>query len=544
MPARSRRRRGHLARAFTLVEMLVAMVLTLIMVAAIAEFYARVGESVKDGRASIEMSASLRTAVQRLKSDLDLVTLPFSPWTDDSGGWGYLEIFEGSNTNAASDADVDGDGTIDAAAGSPWLNDANTDGVTDYENQGITSLLGDGDDYIAMTIRASGEPLTGRHVNPTTTVSEIVKALHAEVIWWVGFDDLDGDGGWDLNEPRQIYRRQLLIRPDAGQIGVDYPFTQNGWRDVQRYLREWWQVNDVSASIRREVDNSGNDVLRIRANSLTDLSRRERRFAHLAFRVDTSGNLVDNFPYPQNLLTAPAANRPLGSLSANSPNVSVAQVNAADRPSYALQAMAGTAQAEDIVVSNVLAMDIRVYDQNAPIRADVPQNNLDTDAVSGLIPGDPGYLYAAATSYPVIGLGAYVDLGYGDVLFQQLQAAPYNMTPANARTAVGSGYFAGQSKYLTQLGHTYDTWSLSYERDGINQDNDTITVGMMTQQLIDEGTNGLDDDNVNGVDDVGERETQPPFPKALRGVQVWIRVYEPGTRQMKQATVIGDSIQE
>ena len=48
---RSRARRG-LSRAFTLIEMLIAMALTLILVYAIAEFYAYVGTTVKDGRAS------------------------------------------------------------------------------------------------------------------------------------------------------------------------------------------------------------------------------------------------------------------------------------------------------------------------------------------------------------------------------------------------------------------------------------------------------------------------------------------------------------
>jgi hypothetical protein len=46
------------------------------------------------------------------------------------------------------------------------------------------------------------------------------------------------------------------------------------------------------------------------------------------------------------------------------------------------------------------------------------------------------------------------------------------------------------------------------------------------------------------VDDAGERETVPPYPYALRGVQVRIRVYEPQTRQVRQATVESDFIPE
>ena len=80
----------------------------------------------------------------------------------------------------------------------------------------------------------------------------------------------------------------------------------------------------------------------------------------------------------------------------------------------------------------------------------------------------------------------------------------------------------------------------SYERDGTNQD--FASEGMAT--IFDEGTDGLDNDGINGVDDPGERETSPPYPVPLRGIQVTIRLYEPGTRQVRQATVGADFIQE
>jgi hypothetical protein len=92
------------------------------------------------------------------------------------------------------------------------------------------------------------------------------------------------------------------------------------------------------------------------------------------------------------------------------------------------------------------------------------------------------------------------------------------------------------------MGFTYDTWTLAYERDGINQDQDFDATTM--QPLIDDGNDGLDNNGVGGVDDASERETTPPYPHPLRGIQVRVRMYEPGTRQMRQATVIGDFISE
>jgi type II secretory pathway component PulJ len=101
----------------------------------------------------------------------------------------------------------------------------------------------------------------------------------------------------------------------------------------------------------------------------------------------------------------------------------------------------------------------------------------------------------------------------------------------------------------------YDTWSLHYEfnrhtvfyytENPLNDNGSTETVGnengnldLSGNPLYDEGTNGLDDDNQNGVDDVGERETQPPYAVPLQGIQVSIRVFEPGSRQVREVTLV------
>jgi hypothetical protein len=82
---------------------------------------------------------------------------------------------------------------------------------------------------------------------------------------------------------------------------------------------------------------------------------------------------------------------------------------------------------------------------------------------------------------------------------------------------------------------TYDTWSMFYEHDGIDQD------GVFG---VDQGTNGIDDNNANGVDDVTERETSPPYPVPLRGIQVRLRIIDRDTRQVRQMTVSSDFIPE
>jgi prepilin-type N-terminal cleavage/methylation domain-containing protein len=160
---------------------------------------------------------------------------------------------------------------------------------------------------------------------------------------------------------------------------------------------------------------------------------------------------------------------------------------------------------EDILLAGIRAFDIRVFDPDAPIRS---------DGTVALVPTDPGWV--AATT--VIGQGAYVDMNYMD----------------DTGVSLFSGPPALKSLLSTGL-PTYDTWSFSYEANGVNEDSDTA---------FDEGTDGIDNDGFNGVDDAGERETSPPYPGALRGLQIKLRVYDATSRKVHQETVTANFIPE
>ncbi len=66
--------------------------------------------------------------------------------------------------------------------------------------------------------------------------------------------------------------------------------------------------------------------------------------------------------------------------------------------------LSGNRLGEDIVLSNVLAFDVRVFDPAAEVR-----NN--ATAGVAVVPSDPGYSGCVSFSPPVE--GAYVDLGHG-----------------------------------------------------------------------------------------------------------------------------------
>jgi hypothetical protein len=295
--------------------------------------------------------------------------------------------------------------------------------------------------------------------------------------------------------------------------------------DALTRLKQLLQLNDISLSIRHEFSGS-NIIYRILPNSLSDLTRREFRFAHTPLVVTVVSNTLAEtvFPHPQLLLPC---------LSAKTAGVTA-------QTSFVLQ---GDATGEDIVLSNVLAFDVQAYDPYARIWPD-------SSTTTALVPSDRGYL-AAATGQP-LGLGCYVDLGYYNyantrILDATLSAAAGYSVPyfADAISVPPAIIGADQAIYRSRLGFTYDTWALHYERDGIFQLNEfsdapsNVPIGRMDMQ-----TNGIDDNGINGVDDAGERETVPPYSQPLRGLQVKIRLYEPSTRQVRQATVATDFITE
>ncbi|MCH8922577.1 MAG: hypothetical protein IIA67_05455 [Planctomycetes bacterium] len=161
---------------------------------------------------------------------------------------------------------------------------------------------------------------------------------------------------------------------------------------------------------------------------------------------------------------------------------------------------------EDLVLTNVLSFDVKVWDPQAPIYA-VPSNDKRVMA-----PGDPGY----STGGTVIGRGAYVDLGYAPLL-----SPPSHFSSRPNRPTRNSNWMSTMA--------VWDTWPRVYERDGKDQDG---------RHGPDQGYNGLDDDGFNGVDDPGELETRPPYSHPLRGVRVTIRIYEPASQQVRQISVV------
>lgn len=135
----------------------------------------------------------------------------------------------------------------------------------------------------------------------------------------------------------------------------------------------------------------------------------------------------------------------------------------------------GNRNGEDVVLRNVLAFDVRAFDGSAT------------------------------------GVAAYVDLG----------------VPSQGNGSLSSAVSL-KSKLTVP---TFDTWSMHYEFNGIDED---------ASQGVDQGTDGVDlgGSNANGaIDDESELETAPPYPVALRGVEIRIRCVEPASNEIRQITI-------
>lgn len=550
------------ARGFTLVELLIAMALTLMLVYAIAKFYSYVGETVRDGRAQIEMGNSLRAAALRLEQDFAEMTVRVGGRVDAGQAQGHFELIEG----IASDIDPNGDQLVNASGFSNDLLDTNGN-LLDPNSDGKPDgqMLGDMDDILSMTIRSQGDPFVGRWWNPAQSTYQIVQSNLAEVIWFTTFKDVNNDGAWQQIEPRYLVRRLLLIRPD---LAVSWPNAPAALPQGQSIFHH----NDISCHV---LVNGGN-FAGYATNSLSDLSQRENRCIH-----QNLSNLTLN-----GLFVAGQGNMP-NSLQLYVGLTDVPATPLFQQGSCSLYSLSGFQQTigEDQMLSNLMAFDVRVYDPYAnlwPDNIDLNGGNAnpDDDAHGVLAPGDAGYaaavIRASQNNIGSVGNGAYVDLWYTRG-FANLPAAMKLTVLRNSNSAYS---WAPQARNFPGINiAVWDTWTTAYEKDGIQQvpppyGARVIVNGIPAEDWMVNGVddppyaggvddpgeaettppypvyianNGQDDDGQNGADDTGERDTTvyyQPVTTMLRGIEVRIRLYEPGTRQTRQLTVATDFIPE
>jgi hypothetical protein len=318
-----------------------------------------------------------------------------------------------------------------------------------------TGVAADWDDAILFTSTNLTEPFRGMVGGQAGFQSQ-----SAEIAWFCAqsTDQPLASMGITLYT---LYRRQLLTSALVGQSPflVDNRTSFASWAD-------FYQNNDLSARL---------DGGYIYPNSLSDLTKRENRFLH--------GTV---FPYQY--------------LSGGTTGVTFAGT---DR------------EGDDVVLTNVIGFDVRVYDPLAPIQI---------SGGVGVTPGDNGFTNngTATTS------GAYVDIGWDPSLTTPI-AATATFPPSGQSLFQGRGVsISNQNNPLSFTLPTYDTWSSHYETNG--QDENDL-------RGVDEGSDGKDSNADGLVDEANEQETAPPYPVRLQAFEIRIRCCDPRSRQIKQVTV-------
>jgi hypothetical protein len=490
------RRTAAPLRGLTLVEMLVAMTLTLMLMGAVAQIFGMLGQGINGSRSLAELNDRMRSTAYRLRQDLAGLTVDITavPPVKAALNTGYVEIIEGPETDLityfSGTAFNKANGVYNASTGK-WVGNAEP-----YlsARQSDDRLVGDVDDVLLFTTRSTGERFTGR-VDTRNSKLEggSIRSPFAEVVWFCR-------PSVNTSSPRlyTLYRRQRLVMAHPGaEPFVNTAMTGNatntfGGPPNTLPFTDWasiYSLTDVSCR------QQGSIVV---PNCLGDLTRRENRFMH-------GSTFPYVFPLP---MYATAAELQNITLDANP-----------------------TRMGEDVILSNVLAFDVRVWDDNAPMQAIAAEVTTGTNrSLSQLAvePGDPGY-GPGVVAYS----GAYVDLNWN--------GSPAPVDVGTPISTAAPGAFAGGGRKVRNSATnntlpypTYDSWSDYYEINGLDDDGDSV---------VDEGMDGQDNPvphipPPNGlIDEAAEQETSPPYPVPLKGIQVRIRCYEPSSRQIRQITV-------
>lgn len=491
-----KRTTANARQGLTLIEMLVATAVTLMLIAALAQVFQVVGTNVAGNRATVEMAGQMRRVTSRLQQDLEGLTTRTLSWAMPDAGGGYLEYIEaGAN-----------DRTISL-------------GQTGF---------GDYDDVLMFTSRSQSAPFVGnQRVGAGSTRSVAIRESPlAEIVWWATLNDLNSNGSvdFDQREDFNLYRRVFLIRPDlntafdsvvgnyVGLLEHDpsgptsppaprFTFDISNQTELQELvvaLRNWYNENDLSGRFVAKSVGGTSFTFHFVANTLEDLTRRENRVAHLPVVVSDPSTPGALMAVPRTGSSAAVFPYPLDRNGRSGTSLPTVRIRSASNPFSEPGLIKSNAyQGDDVMMSQMIAFDVRAFDPTAAISAhpgedgawgwlgtdDDGQNGVDDPGEAGwpgtddeaLIPGDPGYGFVPVSMGGVqiasspnrfirpIGRGAFVDLGYAGMY-------GYNTLTANANF---NSHFAANMQARSQLNlRTWDTWPFSYETDGLDQDGD------------------------------------------------------------------------
>ena len=347
---------------------MISVVLTLMVVFAVVRVFESLGDSVTDGRATIEMSGNLRTAAQLLQEDLNGLTVTTLPPRSADQGEGYLELLDGPGTDSQY---------VVSSGSQPFLlrlseaemidNPTEPDGYLEPTGAAATeydTAVGDVDDILAFTSHRTEESFTGmisdprilyaRSPTPVPVINpvqgalaptQILESRDAEIVWWlqierepnpvpggVGVIDYLSSISQQANWNTQLnwaWSISPLTYPNVATVATAVaPGTPV--RSLHRrvlLIRPDLDLSGIVLRSKADIDQflSNNDISvrivrqsasrwKVYANSLSDLAERHNRAYRRSWAALTPKQLV-NIPGSRLL-----PSRPDGVLLSNEPN--------------------------------------------------------------------------------------------------------------------------------------------------------------------------------------------------------------------------------
>ncbi len=528
----------NLRSAYTLVELMVGVTLSLVLLIAVTDMFRNIGDTINETQATLNMAQNLNNVALQLRADLggsqvnvdNLDALARKPsllaTNPDAPGDGYLEISEGQGAppNVIANRAVPDAGKFLPTSMTAYSPDS-------ADNRDLT--VGDVDDILAFTIKDGNfrgliEDQNPANPNPD---GKIVDATEAEVIWFL--------------RGTNLYRRVLMIKtqPVLNAVGYNNNYT----------VRDNYQKQDLSISA-----GSATPPL----NALTDLDRRENRFGRA--QVTGIGVVGSYFPFPLHTnygssfyndwyyLRMPTLEETVhstwtpGSLSTYTAGVTPGApfwdfwenpngLTGMDMQTGSLSAYVSTPRndraGEDIILSNVIGFDVKVWNpywvpcgtgNNAnewapPQYIDLGQDQLICQDQTVRAVNYAFRFNNGANVNARVPAGIPTDrVGYGFVL-----KGRYNKTTAVKRTAADGAD---------------NEW---YQADRIRQNNGTYAdhAGTAMSCVFDSwSADYLTDTSITGLG--ANQYADPPYTEPLQGIQITIRCFEPQSGTIRQIRVV------
>lgn len=582
-------------RGFTLLEILTSITLALTLMYAVARIFSNVGGSMNETMSSMEMSNALRNAKNRLTADLEATSVTLAPPRNsrrDEGFFCYVEGMGGpfdrvalNGVNVPEPFAV-GDVAIDLER---YL-DSN---AVDANNvpEAVDTTVGDLDDILSFTAKApDGQPFRGRFIEPvyaTATdangnvykqivdgIPTTIESEYAEIVWFV--------------RGTTLYRRVLPLVSNerlqesfealrVASLTSDTAFTGAAYDNIRRGFG-FYQFYDVSVHM-----GAGGTLV---ANTLGDLSNRENRYFYWnscgqALHPDSSD--LERGPFPLHgangawywlrmatLQESAGPNFRAGAPFGRHYNARDAQLTWPFDSSAFDAFWPGDQQALSFTSDGSTPLTANAYAANALPVLNAPFINYwDSPHVWDQVDSETGDLRRNAEDLRANGYdkdltlnqdvmltnvisfnvrvwdeseNAYVDLGSGVHDGSALVDDPNDLRSYGRYGQYviqnGTREFTGYNLNGVVLPCVYDTWSEQYQRDLYLYDDYNAA---QNPSYVRKADGALADVPLDATPTSAQLQNYPPpYDVPLKSVQIEIRVFDPRSKAIRQATFVVD----